>query len=218
MLIPLIISTDTRKIARVGVKLATPQFPTELWGLVKSLQRALALLRMEYRTSSRVLFSVASKMKSILSYDVSYFTSCPTCSYFRILSKFGFHLLEIPTTRKFMIAINTYEQLVAEQKRLENNMELQKQLVKEDTNGLKQLLSPFSNLLRIFNAFGKMKTASPPGLNFLSSSDIDLVSQRFLPSSKWITQLELPLISKRFISRTMMSNANTHGENSMQQQ
>jgi len=101
-----------------------------------------------------------------------------------------------------MSRINNYEELLAERRRLEQQVVEQKILLKEEFTGLKGKLEPLMNLLPILNIFKTRENRSPL-LNIISSVGIDLVGQRFLSKAGWITRFIVPLIAKGFTSRAI---------------
>ncbi len=108
-----------------------------------------------------------------------------------------------------MSKINSYDELLAERRRLENQISEQRLAMKNDFNELKSKLEPFLNLVPIMNIFQNKKT-SHPLLNSVTSLGIDLLGQRLLSKTSWITRVIIPLIAKvvtsRVISKDTVSN------------
>ena len=108
-----------------------------------------------------------------------------------------------------MSKINNYDELLAERKRLENQISEQRLAMKQDFSDLKSKLEPFLNLVPVMNIFRTKKT-SHPLLNTISSLGIDLLGQRLLSKTSWITRVIIPLIAKvvttRVISQDSVSN------------
>jgi len=101
-----------------------------------------------------------------------------------------------------MSRINNYEELLAERRRLEQQVVQQKIILKEEFTGLKGKLEPLMNLLPVLNIF-KTKETRNPLLNIISSVGIDLVGQKFLSKAGWITRFIVPLIAKGLTSRAI---------------
>ena len=106
-----------------------------------------------------------------------------------------------------MSRINNYEELIADQKRVENKISEQRLAINEGINDLKEKLQPFLYLLPILNIFRR-----PQGNNsFLkaaTSLGIDLVGQTFLSKANWITKLIVPLFFKGFSNRAFSEQEN----------
>ena len=101
-----------------------------------------------------------------------------------------------------MNKINNYDELLAERRRLEQQIVQQKMVLKQEFTGLKGKLEPFLNLLPVLNVF-RQKEASRPLLNIISSLGIDLVSQKLLSKAGWVAKFILPLIAKGVTSRVI---------------
>lgn len=104
-----------------------------------------------------------------------------------------------------MNRINSYDELLAERRRLENQISEQKLVMKEDFRSLKFKLEPFLNLLPVLNIFRNKKT-SHPLLSTISSLGIDLLGQTLLSKTSWITKFIVPLIAKGVTSRAISQN------------
>lgn len=108
-----------------------------------------------------------------------------------------------------MSKINNYDELLAERRRLENQIYEQKLVIKQDFSDLKSKMEPFLNLLPVMNIFRNKKT-SHPLLNSVTSLGIDLLGQRLLSKTNWIARVIIPLITKvvtsRVISKDTVSN------------
>ena len=105
--------------------------------------------------------------------------------------------------------IKTYEQLMAEKKRLQTLIEAQKELIRYDVKDLKHELRPvgvvFSFLKSITSRSGKLGV-----LNYGVDMFVDLVFKKMiLAKAGWITRLTVPFLVKNFSSNKLAENKNT---------
>ena len=106
-----------------------------------------------------------------------------------------------------MSRINNYEELIADQKRIENKISEQRLAINEGINDLKEKLQPFLYLLPILNIF-KRPQGNSSLLKTATSLGIDLVGQTFLSKANWITKLIVPLFFKGFSNRAFSGQEN----------
>lgn len=101
-----------------------------------------------------------------------------------------------------MSRIKNYQELLIEQKRVENKILEQRLVINEGINDLKEKLQPFLYLLPILNIFRRPEGNSSL-LKTATSLGIDLVGQTFLSKANWITKLLVPLFFKVFSNRAL---------------
>ncbi len=106
-----------------------------------------------------------------------------------------------------MSRINNYQELLAEQKRIENKILEQRSVINEGISDLKEKLQPFLYLLPILNIF-KRPHGNSSLLKTATSLGIDLVGQTFLSKANWITKLIVPLFFKGFSNRVFSEQEN----------
>jgi hypothetical protein len=106
--------------------------------------------------------------------------------------------------------IETYEDLIEEKKRLEILLESKKLEITEDWKGVKQNLTPVTN---IFSFLGKFthRHRSNPLVNFGIDMAGDVVLKKFiLRRADWVTRLLLPVFIKNYSSNVL---GDTKGNN-----
>jgi len=104
-----------------------------------------------------------------------------------------------------MTRINNYEELIAERKRIENNIVDQRLILKAGLQDIKEKLLPFMYLLPILNIF-KKKDTNHSFMSAATSMGIDLfVGQKLLSKAGWFTRLFVPMILKG-VSSIVMKN------------
>lgn len=104
-----------------------------------------------------------------------------------------------------MNRINNYEELLAERKRIENNIIDQRLILKAGLQDAKEKLEPFMYLLPVLNIF-KKKENNHSLMSTATSVGIDLfVGQKLLSKAGWVTRLFVPMILKG-VSSLMMKN------------
>lgn len=99
--------------------------------------------------------------------------------------------------------IQTYADLIEEKERLENLLNSKKLEIKEDWTGVKQQLTPVTNL---FSFFGKMtrRNKANPLLNFGIDMAGDVFIKKFLlRRADWVTRLLLPMFIKNYSSNVL---------------
>lgn len=106
--------------------------------------------------------------------------------------------------------IQTYEDLIDEKERLETLLASKKLEVAEDWKGVKQNLTPVTN---VFSFLGKFTHRNPqnPLVNFGLDMAGDVFLKRFiLRRADWITRLVLPIFIKNYSSNVL---GDTKGNN-----
>ncbi len=99
--------------------------------------------------------------------------------------------------------IKTYDDLVAERKRLEALLVVQKQRVADDWTAVKAEFEPVANT---FGAIGKLThpDRSNPILNIGLKFASDLLLKNFILSKAgWLTRLAVPLVMKNYSSHLL---------------
>lgn len=105
-----------------------------------------------------------------------------------------------------MRSINNYEELVAERKKVEAKILVQKSVINEGINDLKEKFEPFTYILPALKIFSKSGNNS--FLKGAASVGIDLlVGQNLLSKSNWLTRLVVPLFLKKFSSKVIGGNS-----------
>jgi hypothetical protein len=99
--------------------------------------------------------------------------------------------------------INTYEDLLDEQKRLQLLLQTQKDIVRQDIREIKEELAPIKTAV---NFIGKLTTrdSGNPLINSTVNTAIDLLIRKVvLGRAGWITKLVVPFIIKNFASHAI---------------
>jgi len=99
--------------------------------------------------------------------------------------------------------IRTYEDLLAERKRLESLLQTQKQIIRQDIDEIKEELVPVKTAI---NFVGKLTTQdhSNPLLNGTINTIIDLVVRKgLLAKAGWFTKFIVPFVMKNFSSHVV---------------
>jgi hypothetical protein len=100
-----------------------------------------------------------------------------------------------------MNRISTYEELVAERKRLEADLIIQKGYMRGQIDSVKEKFEPVS---RIISFIGGFKNNTGNSLLKLGSSvGIDLLIGKKLKSAGWLTRMVLPLVMKLTAQKTI---------------
>ena len=102
-----------------------------------------------------------------------------------------------------MSRINNYEDLVVAQKKAEERIATQKQIIRENIAEVQERLKPFLYLLPVLNVFKREEKGSPL-LKGAASLGIDLlVGQNLLAKSGWLARLVVPMLLKAFSSKAI---------------
>jgi hypothetical protein len=99
-----------------------------------------------------------------------------------------------------MSSIKTYEDLLAEEKRLEGIIYSHRESIKDDLGKIKEGLRPFK---LVMNMVGKAVNRDKPGplLNFGLDLGIDLIVKKFLlAKAGWLTKVVVPYLIKNYSS------------------
>ena len=103
--------------------------------------------------------------------------------------------------------INTYEDLVKEQARLQILLEAQKELVRADVNQIKaEFIAPVRSAI---SYVGKFATKEKGNWMLTTAADtiIDIVLKRMvLAKAGWVTRLVVPFFMKNFSSHVIADN------------
>jgi phage gp29-like protein len=104
--------------------------------------------------------------------------------------------------------IRTYSNLVEEKQRLELKLKLQKQLLMEDIDDLKEQLAPVQSAL---STMGKLLARD--GNNFLLNAGtgelVDWVIRKgFLSRAGWLSRIIIPFMIKNYSSHFIAENKN----------
>ncbi len=100
-----------------------------------------------------------------------------------------------------MSRINNYEELLAEKKRLQDNLHGQKAFFNARINDIRDTLEP---IRRVYSFFGEVKN-NPAGslLKLGSHIGIDILARQKFSKVGWLTKLFLPLALKFTASKTI---------------
>ena len=96
--------------------------------------------------------------------------------------------------------IRNYEDLLAEEQRLLQQIKIQEVKIKEDFAGLKQSLKPVGNVMKVVGKFAT-RDQTGPILNFGLDFGVDLLVRRILLArAGWLTKIVIPYIVKNYSS------------------
>ena len=105
-----------------------------------------------------------------------------------------------------MSKINNYEDLILEQRRLENDLVLIKGKINDRVNDLRTKLNPIINLISVFGNSNPNHNGKGSSLLKLGTSvGIDVMRQTLLAKSGWLTKIILPMILKGISSKVIDS-------------
>lgn len=102
--------------------------------------------------------------------------------------------------------INTYEDLVQEKQRLQSLLQVQKQIIREDIEDIKEELQPIKVAM---SAVGKITSRDPGNwaMNFAGNKLIDLVVKKLiLRKAGWLTKIAVPFFLKNVSSHVIAEN------------
>src|SRR5690242_5323247 len=105
--------------------------------------------------------------------------------------------------------ITTYEELLMEKNRLQALLRVQKDIVHNDIQEIKQELAPVKSAIEFVS---KITTKEPGNflLNATSNTLIDLVVKKFLLArSGWLTKVAVPFFLKNYSSHIIDENKDT---------
>jgi len=100
-----------------------------------------------------------------------------------------------------MNRISNYDELVAERKRLEADLIIQKGYMKGQINSIKEKFEPVTKIISFLGGF-KNNTGSSL-LKLGSSVGIDLLIGKKLKSAGWLTRMVVPLVMKLTAQKTI---------------
>lgn len=95
-----------------------------------------------------------------------------------------------------MNRISTFDELMAERKRLEADLERQKEYMRSQVADIREKFAPVTKVLAFFSRLGHN---GGPGMNLLklgSNVGIDLLVGQKLKKAGWLTKMLLPLAMK----------------------
>ena len=96
--------------------------------------------------------------------------------------------------------IRNYEDLLAEEQRLLQQIKIQEVKIKEDIAGLKESLKPVGNVMKVVSKF-TTRDQTGPVLNFGLDFGVDLLVRRILLArAGWLTRIVIPYIVKNYSS------------------
>jgi hypothetical protein len=102
-----------------------------------------------------------------------------------------------------MSKIKTYNDLLAEQKRLEAHLEIQKEIIQSEMAIIKGKFEPFIKIAS-WLGIAKSKGAGNSLLKMGAEAGIDfLIGQNLLSKSNWLAKLIIPFILKRFTNKAI---------------
>ncbi|HWA34439.1 MAG TPA: hypothetical protein VG737_09935 [Cyclobacteriaceae bacterium] len=95
-----------------------------------------------------------------------------------------------------MTTIRTYDDLLAEKKRLEEMLQIQKALIKYDAATLRDELKPVQNVFSTLSRVASSKTDNPLFRTGLAIVGDVLMRSTFIAGGGWITRLMLPIVAR----------------------
>ena len=101
-----------------------------------------------------------------------------------------------------MNSIRNYEELLEERWRVEARIAARKIAIGEELLDVRKKFEPFLYLLPVLTTLKDMRTNNM-FVKVLTSLGIDLVGQKLLSKTNWLTRLIIPLILKRFSRHTL---------------
>lgn len=99
-----------------------------------------------------------------------------------------------------MTKINNYTELVAERKRIEQELAIQKAQINDEIQEIKDNLKPVTGLLSFFNT-SKKQSLKSSAIQVGANIGIDvLLRNTILGKAGWLTRLILPFVAKKISS------------------
>jgi hypothetical protein len=106
-------------------------------------------------------------------------------------------------------SINTYEELMQEKERLKILFKVQKEVIREDINEIKEELAPVKKAISVGSKFFTKESGNVL-LNATSNTLIDLVVKKFLLArSGWLMKIVVPFLAKNYSSHVIDDNKDT---------
>jgi uncharacterized protein (DUF2342 family) len=104
-----------------------------------------------------------------------------------------------------MTKISTYEELVAERKRLEGELLVQKAYIKSKVTAIKEKFEPIGKIISFFGGTKNSNNSSKGSalLKLGSTVGIDLLIGQKLKKAGWLTRMILPVIMKLTAQKTI---------------
>ncbi len=100
-----------------------------------------------------------------------------------------------------MNRISTYHELVAERKKLEADLIIQKSYVKGQINSIKEKIAPITKIVSFIGGF--RTNAGSSLLKLGSSVGINMLIGNKLKGTSWLTRMVLPLVMKLTAQKTI---------------
>lgn len=101
-----------------------------------------------------------------------------------------------------MSSIKNYEELMEERWRVESRIATRKMIIADELLDVKKKLEPFLSLLPALTVLKNIRSSNTL-VKGLTSLGIDLVGQKLLSKSNWLTRLLVPLVLKRVSRNTV---------------
>lgn len=101
-----------------------------------------------------------------------------------------------------MSRINNVEELLAERRRLEEKITVEKSVLKVGLIEVRDKLEPFMYLLPVLNIFKKSEKSNTV-MKSVAALGIDVVFGQTLLKSNWLTRLLLPMLLKGVSSKLL---------------
>jgi hypothetical protein len=98
-----------------------------------------------------------------------------------------------------MARVTNLQELQAEKRRLQAELELQKAIITYDVERVKKKFDVIGRIKAFFGA-GNERGSAPPALKATANIGIDIIGGKILKRAGWIARLVLPLLAKRFSS------------------
>jgi len=106
-------------------------------------------------------------------------------------------------------SFNTYEELMQEKERLKALFRVQKEVIREDINELKEELAPVKKAISVGSKFFTKESGNVL-LNATSNTLIDLIVKKFfLARSGWLMKIVVPFLVKNYSSHVIDDNKDT---------
>jgi hypothetical protein len=102
-----------------------------------------------------------------------------------------------------MSRISTYEQLVAERMRIEQELAIQKDHINDEISELKDKLKPITGLLSVFSG-NKNPSLKSTAMQLGANIGIDvLLRNTLLGRAGWLARLVVPFLAKKISSKVI---------------
>jgi len=98
-----------------------------------------------------------------------------------------------------MARVTNLEELQAQKRRLQADLELQKAIIEHEVHRIKRKFDVVSRVKSFFGV-GDDRTSAPPALKAGANIGIDIIGGKILKRAGWIARLVVPLLAKRVSS------------------